>query len=55
MNAYFVKRSDVTRRKHGYIEPLPILVKTKEVKFIEFHRISKYKLIDVVQPTRVRR
>ena len=42
-----VKRSDVTRWKQGYITPpLPYFivldssVKTKEVKIIEFHRIT---------------
>ena len=43
---YFVKRSDITWWKQGYIRPplpyaivLASLVKTKEVKVIEFHRI----------------
>ena len=43
-----MKRSDVTRRKQGYIRTLPhtyiVLassVKTKEVEVIEFHRIAE--------------
>ena len=47
-----VKRSDVTRRKQGYIR-FPFLyfivlassVKTKEVKVIEFHRTFELKTI----------
>ena len=42
---HYVKRSDVTRRKQGYISsPAPYFIvlassaKTKEVKVIEFHR-----------------
>ena len=44
---HFVKRSDVTRWKQGYMRPYPpyfiVLassVKTKEVKVIEFHRMG---------------